>query len=62
MPTEERFGMPVFNPHDFRLCGWVDSQDVIFVHRGDVDNYRDYISVIFLDKPPKEFDWKKEGF
>lgn len=60
--STEPYGMPIFNPHDFRIYGWVESHDVIFIHRGDVLNYRDFASVIIFDKPPKEFDWRKEGF
>lgn len=54
--------MPILNPYDFRIYGWVESHDVIFIHRGDRQDYRDFLKVIFLDKPPKEFDWRKEGF
>ena len=56
------FGMPLFNPHDFRIYGWVESEDVILIHRGDEYHYTDFLGVIFLDKPPKDFDWRKEGF
>jgi len=60
---EERFGMPLLNPYDFRVYGWVESHDVIFIHRGnDIQNYTNFCKVIFLDRPPKEFDWRKEGF
>jgi hypothetical protein len=59
---ERRYGMPILNPYDFRIYGWVESHDVVFIHRGDRTNYRDFLKVIFLDKPPKEFDWRKEGF